>query len=59
MDLILKIITRYILNYPGAYIRWFLFSKENEIEYYLKDSSANVFVSTLVLTLLIIIFNFM
>jgi hypothetical protein len=57
MNIILRLIMRLILNYPGAYIRWLLFNKENKIEYYKKDTSNNYFVSMLVITLIIIIIN--
>ncbi len=56
MNIIFRLISGIILNYPGAYIRRFLFKREHEIEYYLKDSSVNYFVSMLVITLLTIIF---
>jgi len=57
MNIILRVIMGLILNYPGAYIRWLLFNKENKIEYYKKDISINYSVSMLVITLIIIIIN--
>lgn len=57
MNFILKVILGLVLNYPGAYIRWLLFKKENKIEYYRKDISLNYFISMLVITLTILVFN--
>ena len=57
MNIILKVIIGLILNYPGAYIRWLLFNRENKFEYYKKDISINYSVSMLVITLIIIIIN--
>ena len=57
MNIILKVIMGYILNYPEAYIRWLLFKKKDKIEYYTKDISINFFVSILVITLIIIIIH--
>ncbi len=57
MNFIFKVILGLVLNYPGAYIRWLLFNKENKIEYYRKDISINFFVSMLAITLIILVFN--
>ncbi|WP_152611527.1 hypothetical protein [Psychroserpens damuponensis] len=56
MEFIFELILRCILHYPGAYIRRFIFEEEHDIEYYLKDSLINTFVSLLVITFLIVIF---
>lgn len=56
MNLILRIITGLILNYPGAFIRWLLFEKNEPYSYYLKDISVNNFISIMTMTMLMILY---
>jgi|GEM_PF-1896987 len=53
--IIIEVVIVYILQYPGAYIRWYLFGQNKSFEQIMKDTFFNVMVSLFVIGLIIIL----
>ncbi len=57
LEIIFQILFSFLLNYPGAAIRWILFRRRTYKEYvYGDDSDYNVFIMYLILGLVIFTF---
>ncbi|AUC77564.1 hypothetical protein [Olleya sp. Bg11-27] len=56
MEVLFKIVLGFILNYPGAYLRW-LFFKEKAYDEYLEDISINYIISIIVIALILTLYN--
>jgi uncharacterized membrane protein YidH (DUF202 family) len=56
MEMVFEIILLYLLNYPGAYVRWVFYRRRRKFKDLLnQDSHINLFVSVVMIIIIVIL----